>query len=168
MSGPALKTNTLLWMAGVPNLGAEFRLGRRFSLAASGAATKWSIDDRYAVQGLTGSAEIKFWFGDKERPFTGWNLGAWGTAGGRYDVQWVDGWQGNRFYAGGISAGYSLAIGRRLNLELSASPGWFHTPEIRHYHGGDGTLIWQQTRYNTGRFMFKCAVNLVWLSGKEK
>ncbi len=164
----AVETNLLLLAAGVPNLGAELRLGERFSLAANAAFTNWRIESRRALQINKGSAELKYWFAAAERPFTGWYCGAWGTLGGRYNVQWNSGWQGDRFYAAGITGGRSFAVGRRLNIEVSASAGWFHTPEARHYHSADDVLIWQQTRYNTGSFMFKCAVGLVWLPGKEK
>jgi hypothetical protein len=165
----AIETNTLLWLAGTPNLGAEVSLSKHLSLAASGAVADWHIKSRYSLQAAKGGLDLKYWFNDNCcGSFTGWHCGVWGVLGGRFDVQWGSGWQGDRFYSTGIVGGYSLAIGRALNLELSASPGWFFTPEMRHYHAADNLLVWQQTRYNAGRFMFKCAVNLVWLPGKNK
>ncbi len=180
---PAVKANLLLWAVGAPNLGVEFRLGRRFSLAASGAFSHWHSKSRYALQENKGGVDVKYWFGKRvrgsegeqwsgrsgrsgsSRPLTGWNCGVWGVMGGRFDVQWNQGWQGDRFWTTGITGGYSFPVHRALNIEVSASPGWFFSPEVRHYHNVDGALLWQQTRHNMGRFMFKCAVNLVWLPG---
>ncbi|MDR1671158.1 MAG: DUF3575 domain-containing protein [Alistipes sp.] len=164
----ALKTNLLLWGVGAPNLGAEFRLGGRLSLAASGAFANWQIKSRYALQFGKAGLELKYWFNSDRGPFTGWSCGVWGVLSGRFDVQSDSGWQGDHIYSSGVSGGYSFAAGRRLNIELSASPGWFYAPEIRNYHTVNNVLIWRQTRYNTSRVMLKFAVNLIWLPGKER
>jgi hypothetical protein len=162
----ALKTNLLQWAAGAPNIGTEFRLGRRLSLATNATFAHWRIKPHYTLQLAKGGLDLKYWFGGDGRPFTGWYGGVWGILGGRFDVQWNQGWQGDRFLSTGVTGGYSFAVGRKLNIELTASPGLFYTPEMRHYHTGDNVLVWQQTRYNAKRFMFKCAVNLVWLPGE--
>jgi hypothetical protein len=148
---------------GAPNIGTEFRLGSRFSLATNAAFAYWRIKSSHVLQAAKGGLNLKYWFKSGEKPFTGWHCGVWG---GRFDVQWGSGWQGDRFYSTGVVGGYSFAVGHKLNIELSASPGLFYTTEMRHYHTVDNVLMWQQTRYNARRFMFKCAVNLVWLPGK--
>jgi hypothetical protein len=164
----AVKTNLLLWAVATPNLGVEFRLGRKFSLAASGAFTRWQIKSSNTFQLGKGGLDLKYWFSNDDVSFTGWNCGVWGVLGGRFDIQRGSGSQGDRFFSSGISAGYSFAVGRALNMELTASPGWFYAPEIRYYRITNNVPIWQQTRYNAGRFMFKCAINLVWMPGKKR
>jgi hypothetical protein len=164
----ALKTNLLPWAAGGANLKAEFRLGGHLSLAAGGAFSNWRNEARRAFQGARGGLDLKYWFNNEGRPFTGWHCGVWGVLGGRFDVQRNSGWQGDRFYSSGVVGGYSFAVGRTLNVEVSASPGLFYTPEMRHYHTVDNVLVWQQTSYDAKRVMFKCSVDLVWFPGKKK
>ena len=168
----ALKTNLLFDVVGAPNLGVELSLGgnRKFSVAADVAYAYWQINNLYALQTIQGGVEAKYWFRPSERSFTGWNTGVYGMYCNRYDVQWKDGYQGDGFWSAGISAGYSMPISKRLNLEFAIAGGYFYTPEVRHYHRPEnGHLLWEETRYNVGRVsLTKLKVNLVWLIGRKK
>ncbi len=166
----ALKTNMLFDLVGAPNVGVEVPLGRHFSLTADIAYAFWRIDNRYALQTLQGGIGAKFWFSQKKGQLTGWNVGLYGMYCARYDVQWQDGYQGDGFWSGGISVGYSWAVSPRLRLEASVAAGVFYTPEVRHYtRPENGHLMWQETRYNVTRFApTKLQLNLIWLIGKKK
>ena len=168
---PVLKTNLLFDLAGAPNFGVEIPLNLKFSLTGEAAYAYWRIDNRYALQTMQGGIGLKYWFRLRNgEPLTGWNAGVYGVYGGRYDVQWKDGYQGDGFVSTGLSAGYAMPVSKRLNLEFSLAAGYFHTPEVRHYHRPEnGHLLWQETRYHVNRFsLTRVQVNLIWLIEKRK
>lgn len=166
----ALKTNLLFLAVGGFNVGLEVPIGARFSASVGFAYAYTRINNRFAVQTLQGGFEAKYWFNRNKRPLTGWNLGIYGLYSSRFDIQWQDGWQGDGFVSMGVAGGYSLPIGRSLNLEFAAAAGAFHTPEIRKYsRPQDGRLVWEETRQNVWRFFpAKLQVNLVWLIQSKK
>ncbi len=166
----ALRSNLLFDIAGAPNIGVEIMIGTKFSIAADAAYAYWHINRTYALQTIQGGIEGRYWFRLTDgKPLTGWSAGVYGMYSSRYDVQWNGGYQGDGFWSAGISAGYSMPIAKRLNLEFAIAAGYFFTPEVRHYHRGQGgRLMWQQTRYNVGRVsLTKVKVNLIWLLGKK-
>jgi hypothetical protein len=162
----ALRSNLLFDAAGAPNLETEFALDDHFSVLVGITYADWSVDGLYASQTLHGGVEGRYRF----KPLTGWYAGIYAMVGGRYDVRWKDGYQGDGFWSAGLSAGYSIPLSRRLNLEFSLAGGYFFTPEVRHYHRPEnGHLLWQRTRYNVGRIsLTRVAVDLVWLFGKRR
>ncbi len=163
----ALKTNLPFWLVGGANVAFEFPIGELFSVTASTAFTRITIDNKYAMQTLQGGADFKYWFKPGTRSLTGWNAGIYGVYGGKYDIQWKSGWQGDSFVSAGVSGGYSLPIGKRLNLEFLLAVGWFYTPQARKIHTENGLLMWDETRSNVHRFApTKAQVNLVWLIGR--
>ncbi len=174
----ALKSNLLLDAIGAPNLGIEVPfsfnchdgLKKHFSAYLDFAWAGWHTrNNLYSLQTAQGSIGAKYWFNPGHGALTGWNAGIYGIYGSRYDIRWKDGWQGDGFWSVGISGGYAIPIAKRLNLEFSLAAGYFHTPEARHYHRPEnGHLLWQQTRYNVGRFsLTKIQVNFIWLIGKK-
>lgn len=167
----ALRTNLLLDVIGGPNIGIEVPIGKHFSAAADFIYAYTRINNRFALQTIQGSLEGRYWFRQRDnKPLIGWNLGVYGVYGGRYDIQWQGGWQGDSFWSAGITGGYSLPIHKCLNLDFSLGIGYLFTPEARHYtRPRDGYLVWEQTRYNMGRFsLTKARVDLVWLIGTRK
>ena len=165
----ALKSNLLSFAVGAPNIGVEMSFGNHFSVAATGTYAWWRIKNTYALQTLQGGLDAKYWFNPKKKALTGWNVGVYGIYGGRWDVQWKKGWQGDRFFSTGITAGYAMPVTKDLNLEFALAAGWFHTTEARRYEIENGHLMWRQTRYNVDRFsLTKVQVNLVWLIGRNE
>lgn len=181
----ALRTNLLYDAVGALNIGVEIPIRRHFSAIADFAYSYWrSRKNLYALQTLEGGVEGRYWFSVKEekkqknpewaKPLRGWNVGVYGMYCSRYDVQWVDGYQGDGFWSAGLTAGYAMPIARNLTLELSLGAGYFYTSEYRHYHqpeydaNGKYHLMWQQTG-NFGTFtLTKVRVSLVWLFSKTK
>lgn len=181
----ALKTNLLFDAVGALNIGVEMPIGKHFSVIGDFAYSYWrSYKNLYALQTLQYGVEGRYWFGVNEnkkarkqewaKPLRGWNVGLYGMYCNRYDVQWIDGYQGDGFWSAGLSAGYAAPIARNLTLELSLAAGYFYTSEYRHYHqpeydaNGKYHLMWQQTG-SFGTFtLTKVRVSLVWLIGSSK
>ncbi len=130
----ALKSNLLFDAIGAPNLGVELPVGKRFSFGAYGAYAYWRIDNTYALQTAQGGIEWRYWFNPSKGVMTGWSTGVYGMYSGRYDAQWKDGYQGDGFWSTGLSAGYSVPLSERFNMEFALAGGYFFTPEARHYH----------------------------------
>lgn len=176
----ALKTNLLFDAVGAPNIGIEVPIGMHFSVVGDFAYAYWrSPKNLYALQTLEGGVEGRYWFGVSDRkkqknaewakPLRGWNVGLYAMYCSRYDVQWIDGYQGDGFWSAGLTAGYATPVGRNLTLEFSLAAGYFYTKEYRHYHqpeydkNGKYHLMWQQTG-SLGTFsLTKARVSLVWL-----
>lgn len=181
----ALKTNLLFDAVGALNIGVEVPVKEHFSFIADFAYSYWRTSKNlYALQTLQGGLEGRYWFGVSEKkkkknpewakPLRGWNIGAYGMYCSRYDVQWIDGYQGDGFWSAGVTAGYATPIARNLSLEFSVAGGYIHTPEYRHYHqpeydaNGKYHLMWQETgRYGTFT-LTQVRISLVWLIRTEK
>ena len=167
----ALRSNLLSDLILAPNIGIEVPIGSHFSIAGDFVYGYWQTkNDRFALQTIQGNIEGRYWFLWKEKPLTGWNVGAYATLGGRYDVQWNTGYQGDNFWSSGLVGGYSLSLSRVFNLDFSLAAGYIGTSEVRVYNRPqNGHLIWKETRYNTGMFSItKARVSLVWLLGTHK
>ena|GEM_PF-6738999 len=167
----ALRSNLLSDLIQAPNIGIEVPIGNHFSVAADFTYAYWQMkNDHFALQTIQGNVEGRYWLQWKDTPLTGWNLGVYATFGGRYDIQWNTGYQGDRFWTTGLVGGYSLSLSKKFNLDFSLAVGYMGTPEVRVYNRPqDGHLIWKETRYNTGMFsVTKARVGLVWLLGTRK
>lgn len=176
----AFRSNLLFDAVGAPNIGIEVPIGNHFSVVGDFAYAYWrSPKDLYALQTLQGGIEGRYWFGvsDKKKqknsewaiPLRGWNVGIYGMYCSRYDIQIIDGHQGDGFWSAGVTAGYATPIARNLSIEFSLAAGYFYTPEYRHYHkpelspDGERHLMWQETG-SFGIFsLTKARVSLVWL-----
>lgn len=176
----AFRTNLVYDMVGALNLGIEVPIGRHFSVLADFAYSYWHTpSDLYALQLRQYGVEGRYWFGVSDRkkeknpewakPLRGWNVGVYGVYCSRYDVQWIDGFQGDRYCSVGITGGYATPIARNLSLEFSLSAGYFYTAEYRHYHqpeyGPDGKkhLMWQETGRFSAITLTSARISLVWL-----
>lgn len=171
-----LKTNMLYDALAVPNIGAEFYLGKNISIAAQWMYGWWDNDPRHIwwrVYG--GEVDLRWWFGNAayEKPLTGHHLGIYGGAL-TYDFEW-----GGKGYMGGIPGktlwdrcnwqagveyGYSLPVAKRLNIDFTIGVGYFGG-EYRIYKPVDGHYVWQETRRRNWFGPTKAEVSLVWLIG---
>ena len=80
----AVKTNMLYDLALVPNIGVEFYLGKRWSVAADWMYAWWKTDRRHWYwRTYGGDVEIRHWLGKKakEKPLTGHHVGLYGGMG---------------------------------------------------------------------------------------
>lgn len=183
----ALRTNLLYDAIGAMNFGVELPFGKHnnWSWIADGAYSYWrSSNNLYALQTLEYGSELRYWFGVSDRnkeknlhwekPLKGWNVGAYGRYWQRYDVQWVDGYQGDGTWSAGMTVGYAFPIGKQLSFEASVGGGWLSISEYRHYHqpeydkDGKHHLMWQETGRWSGFSITKVQFSLVWLIEYQK
>ncbi len=159
----SLQTNLLYDLALVPNIGIELPFGRHFSAGAQVAWADWERNNTYALKASLATLDLTYWFTPRQSAPAGWNIGVYGLYGGRFDVQWTDGYQGDNVYSTGLSGGYSLPLSRHFSLAFSVAGGYVYSPEVRHYHQRGNYLVWEETRYNFSTFsLTRLQVNLVW------
>lgn len=164
----SLKTNLLYDVALVPNVGAEFYLGRGWSLGGSWMYAWWNSDRRHRYwRTYGGELNLRKYFGRRasEKPLTGHHLGLYGQMV-TYDFETGGtGYQSKLSYGGGIEYGYSLPVGRRLNLDFSVGVGYLGG-EYKKYDPEDGHYVWKETRRRHWFGPTKAEVSLIWLIGR--
>lgn len=173
----ALKTNTLYDALAVPNIGAEFYLGRNISVVGNWMYGWWHSDRlaRYwRIYG--GDIALRWWFGTaaRKKPLTGHHLGVYGSLL-TYDFEWGGtGYMGgiphgtlwdkcNHF--GGIEYGYSLPVARRLNIDFNIGIG-YQGGVYQIYDPVDGCYVYRETRRRNYWGPTKAEISLVWLIGR--
>ena len=171
----ALKTNLLFDALTALNVELEVPIGKRWSVMGEWMFPWWlSKDNSRALEILNGSIEGRYWFSKMlDAPaMTGWFGGAY-VSGGLYDLRNNGkGYQGEIYYAAGLSTGYAHKLNKKgsLRMEYSLGLGLLNT-EYRYYEGKENNqiLIWQ----NDGRLIWigptKAKISLVWMiHGKKK
>lgn len=172
----ALKTNMLYDALLLPNIGAEFYVGKDWSVAADWMYGWWDNDrTHYYWRAYGGDVTVRRWFGNaaKEKPLTGHHLGVYAGVV-TYDFE-----LGGKGYMGGIPSrtlwdrcnyvagieyGYSLPIARRLNIDFTIGFGYLGGKVIE-YVPKDEIYIWQRTRRLNWIGPTKAEISLVWLIG---
>lgn len=173
----ALKTNLLYDAALVPNIGAEFYIGRGWSVGANWMYAWWNNDRRhYYWRIYGGELDIRKYFGRraKEKPLTGHHLGVYGQmltydfeTGGKGYMGGIPGgtlWDKMNWGAG-LEYGYSLPIGRRLNLDFGIGVG-YQGGEYWEYIPIDNCYVWQNTKQRHWFGPTKAEISLVWQIGR--
>ncbi|MBR5856685.1 MAG: DUF3575 domain-containing protein [Bacteroidales bacterium] len=165
----AFKTNLLYDALITPNVGVEFYLGRRWSIAGNWMYAWWKSDPKswyHRVYG--GDLELRKYFGYKSslKPLQGWHIGLYGQIV-TYDFEWgARGYLGDRWsYAGGVAVGYSTPIAKRLNLDFNLGLGYLWG-EYKEYLPIDDCYVWQVTKDRHWFGPTKAEVSLVWLIGR--
>lgn len=139
----AVKSNLLYDAATVLNFSVEVPFTERFSLLYEQHTPWWLSDNnRFCVEFLSFGGEFRWWFAPHTRPeserrvkrdaLMGHFVGVYG-AGGKFDFQLnrTFCYQGE-FFSAGLTYGYAMPVGRRLNMEFSVSLGYARIPH-RHY-----------------------------------
>lgn len=172
----ALKSNLLYDAALVPNIGAEFYLGKQISIATNLHYAWWNTDNWYW---RTYGAElaVRKWFGKsaKENPLTGHHIGVYGQAltydflvGG--NKGYMSGNPGDNIfdhanYIVGLEYGYSLPIARKLNLDFVIGVG-YHGGRYNEYRVVDDCYVWQAYKKRGFFGPTKAEITLSWLLGR--
>lgn len=172
----ALKTNMLYDALLVPNIGAEFYLGRNWSVAGNWMYAWWKTDRRHYYWRLYGGdIMVRKWFGRAAdgKPLTGHHIGVYAQVctydfetGGKGVMGGVPGgdiWD-KANWGVGVEYGYSLPIARRLNIDFGIGFGYFGG-EYWEYRPMDGCYVWQATKKRNYFGPTKAEVSLVWLIG---
>ncbi len=163
----ALKTNLLYDALLIPNIGIEYRFARRWSASVDYMHAWWSCDEKHRYwRCYGGEVLVRRYFGD--RPFAGHHVGLYGMAL-TYDFEFGGkGRQSDGFgYGGGVEYGYSLPVGRRLNIDFSIGLGYFGG-RYKEYVPMDGCYVWQSTRRQHWFGPTRAEVSLVWILGGDR
>ena len=163
-----LSTNALYDLLLTPNIGAEFYLGKGFSVDANWHYAWWSNKSKaYFWRTYGGDLAARWWFGKsaKLKPLTGHHVGLYGQMI-TYDIEFgkkgilADRWS----WSAGLEYGYSLPITPRMNLDFTLGVG-YHWGKFYEYLPIDGHYVWQATKRRQYMGPTKCEVSLVWLIG---
>ena len=166
----AVKTNLLYDLLVTPNLGVEIALDNdcKYSFAANWMYAWWNNDQikwYHRVNG--GDLAVRRWFGKKSREnrFSGLHAGVYGQTL-TYDFAWGKrGYIAEKYsFAAGVEGGYSMPIGKRLNLDFSLGAG-FMWGEYQEYLPMDDCYVWQATKLRRWIGPTKAEVQLVWILG---
>lgn len=173
----ALRSNLLFDAVALPNISAEFYLGKNISASLNWLYAWWKTDRRHRYwRAYGGDIAVRWWFGKaaRQKPLTGHHLGVYGGIV-TYDFEW-----GGKGYMGGLPGGnlwdkcnrqfgveygYSLPIARRLNLDFTVGLGYLGG-EYREYIPVDDHYVWQATKMRHYFGPSKLEVSLVWLIGR--
>lgn len=171
-----LRSNMLYDALALPNIGAEFYLGKNLSLGANWMYAWWKTDKRHRYwRAYGGEIFGRWWFGSKahEKPLTGHHLGVYGQLytydfelGGDGEMGGTPGgdlWDRN-LWGVGVEYGYSLPVARRINLDFSIGVGY--TTGLYHkYKPIDNHYVWQSTHRRHYFGPTKLEIAFVWLIG---
>lgn len=172
-----LRTNMLYDIAAVPNIGAEFYLGKNFSIQANWMYGWWDNNRRHRYWRIYGGElGSRWWFGRKasSKPLTGHHLGLYGGVL-TFDFEWGDtGYMGGKpggtlwdrcLVNSGIEYGYSCPIGRRLNIDFSIGIGYLAGKYIKYFPFNNE--YFREKEYAMRFFgPAKAEISLVWLLGR--
>lgn len=170
------RTNLLYDALLVPGIGAEFYLGKRWSIVADWMYGWWSKDRiHWYWRTYGGGLTIRKWLGkaSKDKPLTGHHIGINGQLF-TYDFEtggkgYLGGKPGGNLWekinwSAGFEYGYALPVARKLNLDFSMvlgySEGLYHE-----YIPVDDCYVWQATRQRRWIGPTKAEISLVWLIG---
>lgn len=172
----SLSTNMLYDVLLVPNIGAEFYLGHRWSIAANWMYGWWNTNRRHRYWRVNGGEiAMRKWLGTSSgcKPLTGHHIGAYFQAitydfefGGKGQMAGKPGgtlWNQCSFGVG-IEYGYSLPVASRVNIDFSVGIGYFGG-KYYEYIPSDGHYVWQSTHRRNWVGPTRAMVSLVWLIG---
>lgn len=172
----ALKTNMLYDAALLPNIGAEFYIGKGWALTADWMYGWWDKDrTHYYWRAYGGTIGARKWLGQAaaDKPLTGHHLGVFAGVV-TYDFELGGtGYMGGLphrtlwdrcNYIAGIEYGYSLPVARRLNIDFTIGFGYLGGKYLK-YIPANGFYQWQSTHHLRWIGPTKLEVALVWLIG---
>ncbi len=171
-----LRTNMLFDALLLPNIGAEFYVGKNLSIIGNWMYGWWDKDRLHRYWRAYGSdLGLRWWFGKKahEKPLTGHHIGIYGGVV-TYDFEFGGrGYMGGRpshnlwdrcNYLAGIEYGYSLPVARRLNIDFTIGIGYLGG-KLLEYVPKDNHYVWQKTEHLSWIGPTKAEISLVWLIG---
>lgn len=172
----SLRTNMLADVLAVPDIGAEFYVGRDISVSAHWMYAWWSNDRRHRYWRMYGGdITARYWFGRaaKAKPLTGHHAGVYAGAA-TFDVEWggmayMGGRPGHNMFDRcmlnvGLEYGYSLPVSERLNIDFTVGAGYFGGI-VEKFRPVDDFYLWHSTVRKTWIGPTKAEISLVFLLG---
>lgn len=172
-----VRTNLLYDAALLPTLGIEYWLGRGWSIVGNWTYGWWKSDrNHFYWRAYGGDITLRRWIGKaaKAKPLSGHHIGVYAMVttydfelGGKGYMGGVP--RGSIFdrcnYGGGLEYGYSMPIGRHLNLDFSIGVGYLGG-EYREYVPKDDFYLWTATKRRHWIGPTKAEISLTWLLGR--
>lgn len=172
-----VSTNMLYDALLLPSVGVEYWLGRGWSVAGHWTYGWWKSDSRHFYwRAYGGDITLRRWLGKevRKKPLTGHHFGIYAQVltydfelGGKGYMGGIP--LGSIFdkcnYGGGIEYGYSMPVGRRLNIDFSLGIGYIGG-EYREYVPKDDFYLWTATKRRHWFGPTKVEISLVWLLGR--
>lgn len=124
----AVKTNGLMLLTGLPNMGVEFVTGEHTSMDMTVFGGYKPYGKNIKLIGV--QPEFRYWFNG--RPMVREYLGI-AALGASYDIQWSKNIYKGDAFGIGATMGYSLILGKRLNLEFYAGFGAVYFRQKQYY-----------------------------------
>ena len=174
----ALKTNLLYDAATLLNYSIEVPITQRFSLLWYHQFPWWRWgegNNEHCIRFLSIGAEGRWWFKPMPRPqmgrrvqrdkLMGHFVGVYSESG-KWDFEWKRSicHQGEHWSVG-LSYGYAMPVGRRLNMEFSVSVGYASIAYRKYNPSEDYEILWRDPE-RTGRWHYfgptKLQVSLVY------
>lgn len=159
----AVKSNGLMWLAMMPNVGCEFVAGERSTVDLSVFGSVSIYGNEAKIVGVM--PEYRYWFNG--RPMTREYIGV-AALGTTYDITW-----GEKIYQGdagglGLTFGYVMNLSKRLNVEFSGGCGLVYFQQKQYFvndsfddYTGTGTV---QTNANGYKILpIKLGVSITWI-----
>lgn len=152
----ALKTNLLYDALSLVNYSVEVPMGEKFSALLYHQFPWWTwgqADNKYCIRFLSIGGEARWWFKPQPRPSLGKSVqrdrlmghfvGAYAESG-KWDFEWGRNicHQGEHWSVG-LSYGYSMPLGRRLNMEFSVSVGYASIAYRKYAPSEDYEILWR-------------------------
>ncbi len=172
----SVKTNMLYDALLLPTIGAEFYLGRNFSVAGEWTYGWWDKNSRHRYwRAYGGDVAARWWFGKAahEKPLTGHHIGVYAGLttfdfefGGKGRMGGVPGgtlWD-RSMKSAGVEYGYSLPVAKRLNIDFTLGIGYFGGKVVKYIPDGE-SYLWQSTDNLRWFGPTKAEISLVWLIG---
>lgn len=127
----ALKSNALLWATASPNVGAEFRVSRRFTVSTDVAFNPFKFGNLDLHYGAF-QPEVRYWFSG--RPHARWYVGVAGLAS-VYNMCISNTRHDGSAFGGGVTGGYSFVLGERWGIEATLGIGALSVAERKYALG---------------------------------
>ena len=152
----ALKTNLLYDALSLVNYSIEVPIGERFSALWYHQFPWWTwgqADNQYCIRFLSIGGEGRWWFKPMPRPQMGKSVqrdrlmghfvGVYAESG-KWDFEWGrDICHQGEHWSVGLSYGYSMPLGRRLNMEFSLSLGYASIPYRGYTPSENYEILWR-------------------------
>lgn len=172
----SVSTNMLYDVAAIPNIAAEFYLGKQFSIAGGWMYGWWHSKTKNRFwRAYGGQISGKYWFGKlaEKKPLTGHHIGIYAQAL-IYDFEWggkgyLSGAPNHNIFdhptiGAGVEYGFALPIARRLNIDFNIGIGYL-SGRYYEYEPKDGHYVMLRAKRQRWFGPTKIEVGLVWLLG---
>lgn len=173
----ALKTNMIYDALAIPSVGAEIYAGKDISIVANWMYGWWDSNPHHHYwRYYGGDVAVRWWFGRAaaQKPLTGHHIGVYGGVF-TFDFEmggtgYMGGKPGATLWdrcmtTAGIEYGYSLPVGRRINIDFTIGFGYIGGKYIKYEPFGNG-YRWLSTHRLRWFGPAKAEISLTWLIGR--